>query len=73
MACEEVKAGMEAVVLQPRHSIKKLAMLKLADHSGHRRRRGGHEETTDGISNLFVGLATSAGGSSKKKRGRGER
>lgn len=55
---------MEAVVLQPRHSIKKLAIVKLAAHSSH---RGGYEQTTDGISNLFVGLATSAVGSSKKK------
>lgn len=61
---EEVKAGMEAAVLQPRHSIKSLAIVKLAVHSGH---RGGHEQTTDGISKLFVGLATLAAGSSKRK------
>lgn len=55
---------MEAAVLQPRHSIKSLAIVKLAVHSGH---RGGHEQTTDGISKLFVGLATLAAGSSKRK------
>lgn len=63
---EEVKAGMEAAVLQPRHSIKSPATVKLAVHSVH---RGGHEQTTDGISKLFVGLATLAVGSSKRKKG----
>lgn len=62
---EEVKAGMGAAVLQPRHSVKSLAIVKLAGHSGH---RGGHEQTTDGISKLFVGLATLAVGSSKRKK-----
>lgn len=66
---EEVKAGMEAVVLQPRHSIKKRAIAKLAAHCSH---KGGHEQTTDGISNLFADLATSAVGSSKNKGPWGE-
>lgn len=60
---------MEALVLQPRHSIKNLAIAKLADHSNH---GGGHERTTDGISNLFVGPATSAVASSKKNGPWGE-
>lgn len=55
---------MEAVVLEPRHFIKKLTIVKLATYSSH---VGGHEHPTDGINNLFVELATSALGSSKKK------
>lgn len=48
---------MEAAVLQPRHSIKKLAIVMLAVHSSH---GGGHEQTTDEISKLFGGLALSS-------------
>lgn len=47
-----------AAVLQPRHSIKKLAIVILAVHSSH---GGGHEQTTDEISKLFGGLAISSG------------
>lgn len=48
---EEVKVGMQAVVHQPRHSIKKLAMAKLA---GRTPTGGGHGETADRISNSFA-------------------
>lgn len=48
---EEVKVGMQAVVHQPRHSIKKLAMVKLA---GRTPIGGGQGETADRISNSFA-------------------
>lgn len=62
---EEVKAGIEAAVLQPRHFIKYLAIVKMAVHSGH---MGGRDQTTDGISKWFVGS-----GLIQEKKGSGGR
>lgn len=67
---EEIKVDMEAVVLQPRHTIKKVAIVKLAAHSSHR--GGATSRQLMEFATCFAGQATSAVGSSKKKGPRGE-